>query len=206
VDSRRGIRPAKGTSKIPMTEPPPNIAFRETLSRFASGVVVVAAHASEGPVGITASAFSSVSLDPPLVLVCVGHQASAYKRLVEAPFFGISVLSRAQESVAARRGANRFAGIAFEPHWRVPLIAGAVAHIECSPHALYEAGDHTILVGRVLRTSVAAGAPLLHFNHRYGDFAHRAPDRDERDSLAALVQAATRDDLAALRAMESEAP
>jgi flavin reductase ActVB len=193
-----------------MNEPSTKIAFRETLSRFASGVVVVAAHAPEGPVGITASAFSSVSLEPPLVLVCVSHRASAHGNLLDAPVFGISVLSRAQEWVAervARRSADdRFTGIAFEPLWQAPLVAGALAQIECTPHALHDAGDHTILVGRVLRSSVADGAPLLHFNRRYGDFAHRAPDRAEKDSLAALVHAAARDDLAALRAIESEAP
>jgi flavin reductase (DIM6/NTAB) family NADH-FMN oxidoreductase RutF len=193
-----------------MNETPTKIAFRETLSRFASGVVVIAAHSPEGPIGMTASAFSSVSLEPPLVLVCVGHRASAHGKLVLAPFFGISVLSRTQEWVAervARRGAtDRFAGIAFEPLWRAPLVAGALAQIECSPHALHDAGDHTILVGRVLRSSVTDGAPLLHFNQRYGDFAHRAPDRGEKDSLAALVHAAARDDLVALRALESEAP
>ena len=191
-----------------MNEPSTKIAFRETLSRFASGVVVIAAHSPEGPVGMTASAFSSVSLEPPLVLACVGHRASAHGALVAAPFFGISVLSRTQEWVAervARRSAeDRFAGIAFEPLWRAPLVAGALAQIECSPHALHEAGDHTILVGRVLRSSVTDEAPLLHFNRRYGDFAHRAPDRAE--TLAALVQAAARDDLVAARAIESEAP
>jgi len=191
-----------------MTEPSASAAFRETLSRFASGVVVVVAHTPDGPVGMTASAFASVSLDPPLVLVCVAHRASSHEGLVSAPSFGISVLSRPQEWIAehvARRRENRFAGIEFAPFWGAPVVAGALAQMECTQHARHNAGDHTILVGRVVRSAVADGALLVHFHRRYGDFTHVPPVRADAELLLAAAQAAARDDLVALRAVENEA-
>jgi flavin reductase ActVB len=145
---------------------PSSAAFREALSRFASGVVVVTALTPEGPVGFTASAFASVSLDPPLVLVCVGRKASAYAGVVSAHLFGVSILQESQEWIAeqfARQGIDRFAGIPLRSSSRVPLVDGAVAQFECARHALHGAGDHTVLVGEVLEAHALRGRPLVHY-------------------------------------------
>jgi flavin reductase (DIM6/NTAB) family NADH-FMN oxidoreductase RutF len=149
-------------------------AFRDALARFASGVVVVTGLAPDGPVGFTVSAFSSVSLDPPLVLFCVAKTASAYDAILAAPLFGISVLEETQSEIAtqfARQNIDRFAGVALRAGAQVPLVEGALAHLECKPHVLHDAGDHTIVVGEVLSARAGAGQPLLHYGRRFGSFA-----------------------------------
>jgi flavin reductase (DIM6/NTAB) family NADH-FMN oxidoreductase RutF len=140
-------------------------AFRNALARFASGVVIVGAHTAEGPVGLTISAFSSVSLDPPLVLVCIGKSSSACAGLIGAERFGISVLHERQGDVAAqfaRSGIDRFAGVPLVAPAEVPWIADALAHLACVPAAVHDAGDHVILVGRVVEAHSHAGRPLVH--------------------------------------------
>lgn len=149
-------------------------AFREALSRFASGVVVVAGHAPDGPVGFTVSSFSSVSLDPPLVLVCVAKTASAYSAITGVARFGISVLEASQSWIAsqfARQGVDRFAGVTLREDAGVPLVEGALAHLECERHAAHEAGDHTILIGNVVAVRHGPGEPLVHFARTFGGFA-----------------------------------
>jgi flavin reductase (DIM6/NTAB) family NADH-FMN oxidoreductase RutF len=157
-------------------------AFREALSRFASGVTIVTAHTTEGPIGFTASAFSSVSLEPPLVLVCVAKKASVHAGLVGASLFGISVLQEKQGWIAeqfARPGANRFERVELRALAAVPLIDGAIAELECSRYAIHDAGDHTILVGKVLQASTRAGRPLLHYARSFGGFAAEPPRSHE---------------------------
>ena len=154
-----------------MNDAPLKSAFREALSRFASGVVIVAAYTPEGPVGFTASAFSSVSLDPPLVLVCVGKSASAYAGTIAARHFGVSVLHERQGWIAeqfARSGIDRFAGVPLATSPRVPWIARALAQLECVPAALHDAGDHSILVGQVTEAHATAGQPLVHYARGLG--------------------------------------
>jgi len=156
-----------------MAEPDTAVSFRDALSRFASGVVVVAAHTPKGPVGFTASAFTSVSLEPPLVLVCVAKSASAHSGIVDAPFFGVSILGRKQKWIAeqfANRSADRFSGVALATASGALLIDGALAHLECDRHALHDAGDHTIVVGRVVRSAATTGRPLVHCARSFGGF------------------------------------
>lgn len=156
-----------------MDGPVSKSAFREALARFASGVVVVTGHTPGGPVGFTVSAFSSVSLEPPLVLFCIAKTASAYTAIMAAPLFGISILEEGQAEIAtqfARQGVDRFEGVALRAAARVPLIEGALAQLECRPHALHDAGDHTIVVGEVLEAAWASGYPLLHHARRFGGF------------------------------------
>jgi flavin reductase ActVB len=150
--------------------------FREALAHFASGVTIITARAGAGPVGFTASAFSSVSLAPPLVLVCIAHTASAHDDVVAADRFGVSVLGEGQEWIAeqfARHGVDRFGGVPLraESAGGVPFIEGALVHLDCGRHATYVAGDHTILIGEVQRGSTQPGRPLVHFARRLGGFA-----------------------------------
>ena len=159
-----------------MSESIPSVAFREALAHFASGVTIVAARRATGPIGFTATGFTSVSLTPPLILVCVAKTASAYDGVVGAELFGVSVLGEAQRSIAERfatSGVDRFAGVSVlaGPVASAPLIDGALAHLECRPHARHDAGNHTLLIGEVLGASTTVGRPLLHFARRFGAFA-----------------------------------
>jgi flavin reductase (DIM6/NTAB) family NADH-FMN oxidoreductase RutF len=153
--------------------------FREALAHFASGVTVVAAHSAGTLVGFTATGFTSVSLDPALILVCIGKRASAHDGIVGASQFGVSILSERQASIAqqfARSGIDRFLGV---PLLRadVPLVDGAIAKLRCRLHALHDAGDHTIVVGEVLETSTGPGRPLVHFQRQFGGFVGAPPVR-----------------------------
>jgi flavin reductase (DIM6/NTAB) family NADH-FMN oxidoreductase RutF len=159
-----------------MSESISGAAFREAMAHFASGVTIVAARHATGLIGFTATGFTSVSLSPPLILVCVGKTASAYDGVVGAELFGISVLGEGQRWIAERfatSGIDRFAGVSVleGPVASVPLIDGALAQLECRPHARHEAGDHTLLVGRVLGATTTLGRPLLHYARRFGAFA-----------------------------------
>jgi flavin reductase (DIM6/NTAB) family NADH-FMN oxidoreductase RutF len=150
-------------------------AFREALAHFASGVTVVAARSPGGPVGFTATGFTSVSLSPPIVLVSVGKEASAYSGILAAERFGVSILAETQEAIARRfatSGIDRFEGVELEPgdHPGVPLISGALARLDCRRHARHDAGDHTLLLGEVVRAWVSPGRPLLHFDRHFGAF------------------------------------
>ncbi|MGD0679255.1 MAG: flavin reductase family protein [Polyangiaceae bacterium] len=158
-----------------MQQPISSAGFREALSQFASGVTIVAVRQAAGLSGFTATGFSSVSLAPPLILVCVNKIASAHGAFVAAECFGVSVLAEQQAWIAtqfARSGVDRFAGIpmAREGLSGVPLIRDALAHIVCRRHAVHDAGDHTIVIGEVLEACVTPGRPLVHFSRQFGAF------------------------------------
>jgi flavin reductase (DIM6/NTAB) family NADH-FMN oxidoreductase RutF len=158
-----------------MTQAISTAAFREALAQFASGVTVVATRGRMGLVGFTATGFSSVSLDPPLILVSIGKDASAYDGIVAAETFGVSILDEGQAAVAkqfARSGVDRFAGVtlAADATSGTPLVEGAIAHLECRRYALHDAGDHTLVVGEVLAARVRPGRPLLHYARAFGAF------------------------------------
>jgi flavin reductase ActVB len=154
-------------------------AFRGALSRWASGVTIVTCEGPEGePVGFTASSFSSLSLDPPLVLVCIDKRADSYEIFMSAPRWAISVLGVEQADVAlklATKGPNKFEGVSVVagPETGLALFEGAIAHLECRAHERLAGGDHTILVGEVLGVEVREGEPLLHFHRKFGRFEPR---------------------------------
>jgi flavin reductase ActVB len=159
-----------------MGRPISSAVFREALARFASGVTIVTAPHPNGPAGFTATGFASASLEPPLILVCIDKDASAYDAVVAAEHFGVSILAEQQGWIArqfATTGVDRFLGVSHTlgSTAPVPLIEGAIVKLLCRRHALQEAGDHTILLGEVLEASVADGLPLLHFARRFGRFA-----------------------------------
>lgn len=128
--------------------------LRAAFASFMTGVTVVTARTASGePVGFTANSFTSVSLDPPLLLVCPGHHLTRFPVFESAPRFGVSILAEGQEEIsnlfAGRRG-DRFALCDWDAGAQgVPLIAGRSAGFECSVHERIEAGDHLILVGRI---------------------------------------------------------
>lgn len=151
-------------------------AFRDALGRFASGITIVTTRDADGrDRGMTVSAFSSLSLDPPLVLACIGHDATIAGSVSAAEFFGVSVLAEDQEPLSRRFAdpdADRFEGVPFSRgRSGVALLDGALAHLECRVVARHEAGDHTIVVGEVSATSGREGRPLVHHRGQYGRFA-----------------------------------
>ena len=149
-------------------------AFRSALGRFATGVTVVTTQTDDGPLGITANSFSSVSLHPPLVLWSPAKSSRRFAPFTEAEHFAIHVLACHQADIC---GGFVTEGNAFEPlEWAqsargTPLIDGCLARFECERHAVHDAGDHAIVIGRVLEATFEEGDPLLFVGGRYGRFA-----------------------------------
>jgi flavin reductase (DIM6/NTAB) family NADH-FMN oxidoreductase RutF len=149
--------------------------FRTALSRFASGVTVVTTQDAERrPLGLTVSAFCSLSLDPPLVLVCIDRAAYLHAAFQASGVFVVNVLSAEQEALSrlfASREPDKFAGIGFHTGLEgVPVLADTLATIECRLKQAYEGGDHTIFVGEVENTNVRDDAhPLLYYRGGYAN-------------------------------------
>ncbi|MBB6016081.1 flavin reductase family protein [Deinococcus radiopugnans] len=147
------------------------LEFRETLGRFASGVTVITASDGETRRGMTASAFVSVSLTPPLILVSVDHRAHMYALLSEdrVTHFGVNVLSSAQRHLS-----DHFAGrpgpeeaVPWFAHEGLPLIGGSVAQLVCRKQQVIPAGDHTLYLGFVEYSRYTDDDPLLYFRGQY---------------------------------------
>jgi flavin reductase (DIM6/NTAB) family NADH-FMN oxidoreductase RutF len=135
--------------------------MRRVLGHFATGVTVVTARAGGEPVGMVANSFTSVSLDPPLVLFCAGADSETWPRLRQADRFCVNVLGHHQRELAvsfARKGTDRYEGVELVDRGDgPPRLAGAIAHVECHIWAEYPGGDHTIVVGEVEELAVADG-------------------------------------------------
>ncbi len=145
--------------------------FRQACAKFATGVAVITAVAGDGsPQGMTVNSFTSVSLDPPLVLVCIERQAAILPLLSQGAHFGVSVLSEQQKqlSVQFSQKGDRFNGVAWVTgETGVPLLRGAIATFECRIVRLVQAGDHVIVLAEPVRVTASEGNPLLYFGSRY---------------------------------------
>jgi flavin reductase (DIM6/NTAB) family NADH-FMN oxidoreductase RutF len=145
--------------------------FRQTMSQFASGVTVVTTQLDGVRHGLTVSAFASLSLRPPLVLISIEKTVRTHDALSSAGMFGVSILSSAQEEISSRfasRIDDRFAGVSTSTgELGVPLIEGAIAWIECRITDRLPGGDHTIFVGEVVSAQIHDGEPLLYFRSGY---------------------------------------
>lgn len=151
--------------------------FRDVLGCFASGITVITTMSGGEPVGMTCQSFSSVSLDPPLVMFVPARSSRAWPLIQRSGRFCVNVLAADQEHVSgqmATKGADKFAGIGWTPAASTgsPVIDGTLAHLDCTIHAVYEGGDHYVVIGKVehLETNTAAdavGEPLLYFKGRY---------------------------------------
>lgn len=147
--------------------------YRATLGRFASGITIVTARDADGrDVGMTVSAFSSLSLEPPLVLVCIDNGASVAPVLEQCESFAVNILAEDQEPLSRRfaeRELDRFEGVGIARGASgLALLDGALAQIECRVSSRTPAGDHTILIGEVTATSLRDGNPLLYYRGGYG--------------------------------------
>ena len=148
-------------------------SFRSVLGRFASGITVVTTRDADGrDVGMTVSAFCSVSLDPPLVQVCVDHAASLYAALAVSQRYGVSILASEQEALSRRfataESTRRFDGIGYRRgESGVLLLDDALAQLECRIVASHPTGDHTIFVGEVESATARSARPLLYYRGGY---------------------------------------
>jgi len=148
-------------------------SFRSVLGRFASGITVVTTRdAEQRDVGMTVSAFCSVSLDPPLVQVCVDREASLHAAMLTTTRYGVSILAAEQEALSRRfataESARRFDGIGYRRgESGVVLLDDALAHLECRIVASHESGDHTMFVGEVESATARSARPLLYYRGGY---------------------------------------
>jgi flavin reductase (DIM6/NTAB) family NADH-FMN oxidoreductase RutF len=147
--------------------------FRQLLGRFATGVTILTTATPQGqPLGMTVTSLSSVSLHPPLISVCVDREAEMHPVILQAPEFVVNVLASPQEALARRfsdKHEDRFDGVGYHlsPEGLI-LLDGALAHLVCERHATYPAGDHTIVLGRVVGGGGADdGRPLLYYRGGY---------------------------------------
>jgi flavin reductase (DIM6/NTAB) family NADH-FMN oxidoreductase RutF len=145
--------------------------LRDALGCFATGVTVATTVGARGPVGLTVSAFTAVSLDPPLLLVCLDKRCGALPAFEAAEAFAVNVLAADQQGLAAHyacRGSERFteAGWTLSPR-DLPVLDQALAVFECRRHAVHDGGDHRIFLGRVEAIRRAPADPLLVFQGRY---------------------------------------
>jgi 3-hydroxy-9,10-secoandrosta-1,3,5(10)-triene-9,17-dione monooxygenase reductase component len=150
--------------------------FRAVMGRFPTGVTVVTAMGPDGPVGMTANAVTSLSLDPLLLLVCFDRGARTLPVVQEAGRFGVNVLARGQEDLARRFASKapeeeKFAGVPYTVDAGVPVLEGAHAWLGCDLERLVPGGDHTIGIGAVHAAEVGVGEALAWYAGSYGTFS-----------------------------------
>lgn len=146
--------------------------FRAALSRFPSGVTVVTTKDGTGRLhGITVSAFNSVSLDPPLVLVCIDRSTASHYAFLESGLFAVNILSAGQAALSQQFASaleDKFSGVDHRlSEHGLPLISGCLANLECRIRNIGDGGDHSIFIGEVEHAEVHDGDPLLYFRSDY---------------------------------------
>lgn len=149
--------------------------FRQTLGRFASGITIITANNGDDKRGMTASAFVSVSLEPPLILISVTNSTAMndFLQKDEVTHFGVNILSASQQDLS-----DHFAGksinedkIPWLYHDSVPLIKDAISQLVCSKHQIIPAGDHTLYIGLIKHSNYTDEAPLVYFRGKYQKLA-----------------------------------
>ncbi|MFP5245452.1 MAG: flavin reductase family protein [Thermoanaerobaculia bacterium] len=149
--------------------------FKLAMSHFASGVTVVTTENEGTPYGMTVASFASLSLHPPLVLICVEKNVKTHDAISGARAFGVSILGQNQADVSGRfasKSDDKFSGVATRRgELGVPLIDGAICTLECRVQEALPGGDHTIFVGEVVDAQTADGAPLVYFRSGYRELA-----------------------------------
>lgn len=165
---------------LPVTTPANSLTFRQALGQFATGITVVTVEYEPGKVhGMTANSFTSVSLDPLLISVCVDHRAIMLPFLHEKKRFGVNVLKEHQQAISeffAQPGQNEDTEDRLNIRFcnspsGVPLLKNTLARLSCKVAASYQAGDHTIFLGEVESVEISEGRPLLFFRGRYTQIA-----------------------------------
>jgi 3-hydroxy-9,10-secoandrosta-1,3,5(10)-triene-9,17-dione monooxygenase reductase component len=149
--------------------------FRETLGHFATGVVVVTGIEHGRPYGFTCQAFSSLSLDPPLVVVAPGKSSTSWPPIARTGSFCVNILAEDQEALSrdfAASGGDKFSGVGWQKGANgAPRLDGVLAWVECTFVEAHDAGDHELVVGRVEDMAVNSGRPLLFYRGGFGTFS-----------------------------------
>src|SRR5215469_13257359 len=146
--------------------------LRRVMGHFATGVTVITSFRSSGELhGLTANAFTSVSLIPPLLLVCVDKKAESYPCFEESRVFTVNILASDQEDLSRRfavSGGQKFEGVAYRIGANgAPILNGSLGYIECKVAAVHDAGDHTIYLGEIEQAETREAKPLLFFRGGY---------------------------------------
>lgn len=150
--------------------------FRNTVGCFATGITVITTVEESGrPVGFTANSFTSLSLDPPLVLFCLDRKVASFEAFAAARPFAVNILSSTQAEISQRfatSGPEKWEGVEFETRKTgSPILRDCIAHLECTIDSLHEGGDHVIVIGRVVAIHRAETPPgaLLYYKGRYAE-------------------------------------
>ncbi len=146
--------------------------FRAALGRFASGVTIVTTKDADGKLyGLTVSAFCSVSLEPPLILVCIEKTTGSHHALKKSGFFAVNILHESQQYYSDQFASylpDKFDGIEFEINENgIPVLKNTLAGLECRLVNAYDGGDHTIFVGQIEKSRISDGKPLIYFHGNY---------------------------------------
>jgi 3-hydroxy-9,10-secoandrosta-1,3,5(10)-triene-9,17-dione monooxygenase reductase component len=160
---------------------PDSDQFRNVLGHFGSGVVVVTSSEGDEPVGLTAQSFTALSLDPPMVLFCVGQNSTTWPRFRDTGRYCIHVLGHHQEELArqfARSGGDKFAGVDWTwGEFGNPVLEGCIAYVECGTKNVYDEGDHHIVTGEVVDLRLGEGGePLLFYRGEFRRLYHPSDD------------------------------
>jgi flavin reductase (DIM6/NTAB) family NADH-FMN oxidoreductase RutF len=149
-------------------------ALRQVMGHFATGVTVITTVSTEGELhGLTANAFTSVSLDPPLLLISIDKKAESYPHFEASKVFTVNILAEDQEALSRRfavsgGGGKKFEGVAFRLGANgAPILDGVLSYIECMLFAAYDGGDHTLYLGTVQQAEIREGKPLIFFRGGY---------------------------------------
>ncbi|AZN29748.1 flavin reductase [Flaviflexus salsibiostraticola] len=161
----------------PLREPTERERLRTAFSRFPTGVCVVAFEAEGGPRGITVNSFTSVSFDPPLLLVSIQRSASSHDLLLDRPF-SVNVLGSSQEDVAWHFAGRPNASPVWIEGAETPRLAGVLAWFECTPWAHYDGGDHTLVLGEIQSFSSRRGDPLGFNGSRFTEISETVLGRE----------------------------
>jgi 4-nitrophenol 2-monooxygenase / 4-nitrocatechol 4-monooxygenase, reductase component len=149
--------------------------FRQAMGHFATGVTVVTTAHGGHLYGMTVSSFASLSLKPPLVLICIEKLLATQTAIAEAGQFAVNVLEQGQEHLSRRfatRENDKFMGVAWDTsRFGLPVLEGALAIIECQLRDTFPGGDHTIFVGEVMDAEINQGSPLLYYRRGYHELA-----------------------------------
>lgn len=147
--------------------------FFTLMASFASSVTVITSKGPDGVIrGLTASAFSSVSLDPRLCLVCIDNRSESVAAITEGGMFAVNILASDQEEISRRFASkipDKYEGVAYHlgPESGAPILGGALAWIECKVHEIIPGGDHTVFIGEILDGTANEGTPLVYFRGQY---------------------------------------
>lgn len=148
--------------------------FRQVLGHFATGITIVTAMEEDGPVGFTCQAFTSLSLDPPMVALAAAKSSTSWPKIAKAGAFCVNILSSEQEALCrafAVSGSDKFDGVDWRPGvLGPPVLEGSVAWVECRLETIHDAGDHELVTGRVVDIGVVEGLPLLFYRGGFGTF------------------------------------